>query len=122
GEGDFGAAVLMEHSKDEIGVLGHAFELMRARIAEMTGTLRDERDVLDAVLESTGDGILMADDDGRTLVANSVWESLTGGPGLLAAGGLQRVDVGSTPETFDDAVRRWLAARCLVTITAFGRS
>jgi signal transduction histidine kinase len=121
GEGDFGQAMLTDHGKDEIGLLGHAFESMRARIAEMTGTLRDERDVLDAVLESTGDGIVMADEDGRSLVANSVWESLTGGAGLMAAGDLQRVDGGATPETFDDAVRRWLADRDLVTVGAFER-
>ena len=36
----------------------------------MTGRLRDERDVLDAVLESTGDGILMVDPAGRPVVAN----------------------------------------------------
>jgi signal transduction histidine kinase len=122
GEGDFGQPVAMDHSKDEIGILAHAFESMRARIAEMTGTLRDERDVLDAVLESTGDGILMADEDGRTLVANSVWASLTGGAGLAAAGSLQRADGGATPENFDDAVRRWLADRDLVTVAAFERT
>ena len=121
-EGDFGDAVALLNRKDEIGVLTHAFESMRARIAEMTTTLRDERDVLDAVLESTGDGILMADDDGRTLVANSVWESLTGGAGLLSAGDLQRVDGGPIAETFDDAVRRWLADRDMVTVAAFERT
>jgi two-component system phosphate regulon sensor histidine kinase PhoR len=122
GEGDFSEAVLVDDSRDEIGVLAHAFESMRARIAEMTGALRDERDVLDAVLQSTGDGILMVDDDGRTLVANSVWESLTGGAGLIAAGGLQRTDGGSTPETFDDAVRRWLTDRDLVAVAVFERA
>src|SRR5262249_40088589 len=48
-------------TSDEVGVLATAFERMRARVAEVTGSLRDERDVLDAVLESAGVGILLVD-------------------------------------------------------------
>ena len=57
-------------TNDEIGTLAVAFEQMRGRVASATGTLRDERDVLDAVLESAGDGILMVDEVGRTVVSN----------------------------------------------------
>jgi PAS domain-containing protein len=38
--------------------------------------------VLDGVLESTDDGILMADSAGRPVVGNRRWAALLGGPGL----------------------------------------
>ena len=69
------------HSSDEIGVLAGAFETMRQQVGSATGRLRDERDVLDAVLESTDDGILMADTAGRPVVANRRWTLLLGGSG-----------------------------------------
>jgi signal transduction histidine kinase len=91
---------------DEIGTLARAFDVMRGRVAEATAALRDERDVLDAVLESTGDGILMTDTKGNTLVANRQWAALTGGEGLRAAGDM--APAGGVA-AFDEAVRGWLA-------------
>ena len=104
-EGDFSQPVSAT-SKDEIGTLGRAFEEMRQRLADLTERLRDERDVLDAVLGSTGDGILMVNADADTVVANHVWSELAGGDALPATYDLRRVD---TPEaTFGDLARRWL--------------
>jgi signal transduction histidine kinase len=104
---------------DEIGTLATAFEQMRSRVAAMTGTLRDERDVLDAVLESAGDGILMVDDEGKTVVANYAWTYLTGGDALDAAGALRRVDATHEVDTFADAARRWLADPEFVAVSDF---
>jgi signal transduction histidine kinase len=108
-------------SSDEIGTLANAFEMMRSRVATMTGDLRDERDVLDAVLESAGDGILMVDQHGYTVVANYVWSYLTGGEGLAAAGSLQRVEVAERPETFAQLAQRWLVDPEQVHVADFER-
>ena len=106
-------------SNDEIGTLATAFEQMRGRVADMTGTLRDERDVLDAVLESAGDGILMVDEHGQTVVSNYAWTFLTGGDGLAAAGALRRADAGGEIDTFADAARRWLTDSEYVAVSDF---
>jgi signal transduction histidine kinase len=92
--------------RDEIGTLAAAFETMRERVRAVTGILRHERDVLNAVLESTGDGILMTAPDGTPLVGNRRWTELLGGAGLEAAADLRRVGGG---EDFAQAVRGWLA-------------
>jgi signal transduction histidine kinase len=105
--GDLAQSIAVR-ANDEIGTLATAFEQMRSRVAAMTGSLRDERDVLDAVLESAGDGILMVDEQGGTVVANYAWTFLTGGDGLAAAGALRRADAGDTADTFADAARHWL--------------
>jgi signal transduction histidine kinase len=104
--GDFQQPVAVT-SRDEIGTLTGAFERMRGRVAEMTGTLRNERDVLDAVLDSTGDGILMVDQRGAAVVANRAWSELAGGTALAAANDLQRADGASGD--FGEAAQHWLA-------------
>src|SRR5262249_48005198 len=65
---------------DEIGILARAFETMRQRVAATTGALRHERDVLDAVLEAAGDGILMADGARDRLGRNPRRADTPGGP------------------------------------------
>lgn len=117
-EGDLLAPIVVRAS-DEIGTLARAFEQMRARVAAMTGTLRDERDVLDAVLESAGDGILMVDADGKTVVSNYAWTFLTGGDGLAAAAALQRADAGDEVDNFAQATQRWLADREYIAVSDF---
>lgn len=94
-------------SRDEIGVLANAFETMRQRVAATTSTLTHERDVLDAVLESTGDGILMVDDAGHTLVGNRRWRELLGREGLQAASELRLLE-GTHQQTFADSSSAWL--------------
>jgi signal transduction histidine kinase len=91
---------------DEIGELARAFDVMRHRVADVTRSLRDERDVRDAVLESTGDGILMVTRAGETAVANPRWAELVGGDGLRAAADLTRADGAGTLAT---AATAWLA-------------
>jgi two-component system phosphate regulon sensor histidine kinase PhoR len=94
-------------SQDEVGNLAAAFEQMRQRVAEMTERLREERDVLDAVLGSTGDGILMVDDHAQTVVANQVWTDLVGDATLRAAGNLIYTD--NRDVDFGALADRWLA-------------
>jgi signal transduction histidine kinase/HAMP domain-containing protein len=93
---------------DEIGVLAGAFETMRQQVAAATTHLRDERDVLDAVLESTDDAILMADPAGQPVVANRRWTALLGSPDLNAAADLRRLE-GDYQQTFAEAAATWLA-------------
>ena len=59
-------------------LLAQAFDTMRERVADATTALRSERDVLDAVLESTAEGIAMTTAAGETVVANSRWTDLVG--------------------------------------------
>jgi signal transduction histidine kinase len=105
-QGDF-AQPIESSSRDEIGTLSVAFEDMRQRLADLTDRLREERDVLDAVLGSTGDGILMVNGEAQVVVANRVWSELAGGDDLGATYALRRVDA---PEAnFGSLVQRWLA-------------
>jgi signal transduction histidine kinase len=105
-EGDFTHAV-SGGGRDEIGTLARAFEHMRQRLADLTERLRDERDVLDAVLGSTGDGVLMVNSVGETVVANRLWSELAEGDDLSAISTLTRVDA---PESlFGDLAAHWLA-------------
>jgi signal transduction histidine kinase len=90
--------------RDEIGRLAHAFEGMRAQVAAATDVLRDERDVLDAVLESTDDGILMVDATGEPVVANARWSVLLG-RGDLAVHDVTRLDGG---DSLADAALGWM--------------
>jgi signal transduction histidine kinase len=105
---------------DEIGVLAHAFETMRQRVSAATTRLRDERDVLDAVLESAGDGVLMADRSGQQVVENRRWAELLGSRGLAAAGDLRRLE-GSHQQKFDEAARVWLGDSEQIVAAEFER-
>jgi signal transduction histidine kinase/HAMP domain-containing protein len=107
------------NGRDEIGALGTSFERMRERVAEMTTRLRGERDVLDAVLESTGEGILMVDPSGTTVVANRVWSDLFGEARLSAARGMRRTD--NPSEDFGEAANRWLSEPRKVVASEFER-
>jgi signal transduction histidine kinase len=81
--------------------------------------LTNERDVLDAVLESTGDGILMVDGAGKSVVGNRAWRELAGGPHLHAALELRRAD--GDQGTFGDAVDRWLVDPDVIAAADFER-
>jgi two-component system, OmpR family, sensor histidine kinase VicK len=104
---------------DEIGALAGAFDTMRTQVARTTTALRDERDVLDAVLDSTGDGIIMTDATGRLLVANRRWSEQIGGAGLGAAAAL--APTGGAEASFGAAARGWLADADRVTSGDFER-
>ncbi|MGE0544828.1 MAG: ATP-binding protein [Dehalococcoidia bacterium] len=92
---------------DEIGTLARALDAMREQVAAASAALRDERDVLNAVLEATDEGILLTDADGTTRIMNARWQELTGGDGLHAARTLARSGGGSG--SFADAWRDWLS-------------
>lgn len=113
--------VIEGRSRDEIGVLANAFETMRQRVAATTTTLRDERDVLDAVLESTGEGILMVDDAGHTVVGNRAWRDLLGGDGLIAASDFRRLE-GTHQQTFADSCSAWLTNPESIAAAEFERT
>jgi two-component system phosphate regulon sensor histidine kinase PhoR len=107
---------------DEIGLLGRAFETMRERVGATTGALRDERDVLDAVLQSAGDGILMVDPSGKIVLANARWtEQLGAGEGIAAANDLTRVGRSGHDASFESAVRGWLADPGRIAVEDFER-
>ena len=105
-------------SSDEIGILARSFDSMRERVAASTYALRDERDVLNAVLESAGAGLLMTDAAGTPLVANRRWQQMLDGEGLSAGSGLERVGGG---ESLPDAARGWLTDRERVVTADFER-
>ncbi|HEV8639275.1 MAG TPA: ATP-binding protein [Chloroflexota bacterium] len=90
---------------DEIGARERAFDTTRERVAATTATPPGERGVLDAVLESTGDGVALVDVRGEVVVANGRWAALLGGEELAAAAELERVGGG----TFGEAACAWLA-------------
>ena len=91
---------------DEVGTLARAFETMRASVRGAHAAVREERDLLDAVLESTGDGILMTDTDGARLVGNRRWADLTGGESLAAAADL--APLGGDSGAFGVRSAHWL--------------
>jgi two-component system phosphate regulon sensor histidine kinase PhoR len=115
--GDYSQPVTVRRS-DEIGVLARSFETMRERVAASTHALRDERDVLNAVLESAGAGLLMTDAAGTTLIANRRWQQMLGQEGLTAGAGLTRVG-GS--ESLVEAACTWLVDRERVATADFER-
>ncbi len=116
--GDYSGPTSVPGRTDEIGELARAFEIMRQRVANATSTLRDERDVRDAVLESTGDGILMVTREGDTALANARWTELVGGDGLQAAANLLRTDGGGR---FAEAAAAWLTEPHHVAAADFER-
>jgi signal transduction histidine kinase len=107
GSGNLDQPVDDVRSSDEIGRLAQAFERMRARIARATAEIRDERNVLDAVLESAGEGILMTGKHGETVVANRTWTELVGAPTLAAAARFRAAE--QADQSFADVAARWMA-------------
>ncbi len=105
---------------DEIGVLAGALETMRERVAASTTLLRNERDVLNAVLDSTGDGILMTDQQGRAVVANRRWSESLGEADFTATVELRQLE-GSFQRSFTDAVHGWLEDSERIGVAEFER-
>lgn len=73
------------HTNDEIGVLAAAFDHMRERVGlasraliEAKAHAEDERNLVNAILNSTHDGIIMFDAEQRFKVVNRRWEYLFG--------------------------------------------
>lgn len=65
-------------SSDEIGRLGRAFNLMADELQDTIGIISEERGKLAALLETMGDGLVMLDEHGVIVLANSAAEHLLG--------------------------------------------
>ena len=63
-------------SRDEVGELAEAFNLMAARLKEMVTVLTNERDKMAAILSTMGDGILVVDSESRVTMVNRAAEKL----------------------------------------------
>lgn len=63
-------------SKDEVGELAEAFNLMSAKLKEMVALLTNERDKIAAILSTMGDGILIVDSKNKVTMVNKAAEKL----------------------------------------------
>jgi len=61
-------------SRDEVGELATAFNLMAAKLREMVGLITTERDRIAAILSNMTDGILVVDGDSRITSVNEAAE------------------------------------------------
>ena len=104
---------------DEIKLLAQAFDTMRERVADATTALRSERDVLDAVLESTAEGIAMTTTTGETVVANSRWYDLVGGGALTSIDALEHAE---DRRSFGTVAAAWLTDPDRVAAADFERT
>jgi len=84
-DGDLGVRVAYD-SKDEIGDLSRAFDLMAGAVEERTGELerserdtRLERDRLDAVIKSMHDGLFILDPSGNVTLSNDAAKPIVEG-------------------------------------------
>jgi signal transduction histidine kinase len=110
-------------TNDEIGTLGRALDQMRERVGAANSALREqkaqseaERNVVNAVLDSTRDGIIMFDAAGKLVVANERWEELFGVPRWSVAGATAERVLGligplaADPQRLGERLRALLAA------------
>lgn len=63
-------------SRDEVGKLAEAFNLMATRLKEMVALLTNERDKMAAILSTIDDGILLVDNESRVAVVNRAAQKL----------------------------------------------
>lgn len=71
------------NNRDETGMLASQFNLMAARLREMTGQLQEkirdvsaEKNKLNAILNNMADGVIAVDSQGRLMMANPVAEKM----------------------------------------------
>jgi two-component system phosphate regulon sensor histidine kinase PhoR len=109
-------------AKNEIGVLAQAFDHMRERVGfasnallEAKATAENERNLVNAILNSTHDGIIMFNAEQHFQMANSRWVDLFGVPSKELIG-KAAADVSSLvarqfakPEEFDQTTSALLA-------------
>ncbi len=62
-------------SRDELGSLGRAFNLMSGNLKETMTTLSSEKNKMDTVLSTITDGVIMTDSRGRIILANPAAEA-----------------------------------------------
>jgi two-component system phosphate regulon sensor histidine kinase PhoR len=63
-------------TNDEIGRLGHTFNEMSLNLRKLVGEISTERAKLQTVLASMADGVVMADAEGKIILANQATERL----------------------------------------------
>lgn len=63
-------------SNDEIGQLGHAFNLMARRLQETITDLSDKQNKLISILASMDDGVLVIDNNEKILIANTAAQKI----------------------------------------------
>ena len=63
-------------SRDEVGELATAFNLMTSKIREMVNVITSERDRMGVILSNMGDGILVVDSDSRITTINRAAEKM----------------------------------------------
>jgi two-component system phosphate regulon sensor histidine kinase PhoR len=80
GQGDFTVRV-EPSSYHEFSAIGNTFNTMAARLEELVGDLEEERQMLQAVLDNMGDGVLSLDADTRLLSLNQAARRLLRLPG-----------------------------------------
>lgn len=57
-------------TKDEIGQLGHAFNLMAGRLEDTIKDLRDKKNKLESILTSMDDGVIVVDNHEKVILIN----------------------------------------------------
>jgi signal transduction histidine kinase len=78
---DFGRGAPMAmptHASHELGVLARAFERMAAEVREKAAAVRRNAEVLDKVVASMADAVLVVDHEGRTVFSNPALVTLFG--------------------------------------------
>lgn len=96
--GDYSPSLDASGGPSEVRVLARTLDKMRKRVARSTAALSDERDVLDAVLESAGSGIALVATNGKPVLRNRRWAE-------FAVPTLLRVGDG---RPLEDAIQDWL--------------
>lgn len=77
GTGDYSQRIAVS-SKDEVAELAEVFNHMIDNVAASQKTIKEERDHLQAVLKSIGDGIFVIDRDRNVILMNPVAERILG--------------------------------------------
>ena len=70
--------VVPTHASHELGVLARAFEHMAAEVREKTAAVRRNAEVLDKIVASMADAVLVVDRDGKTVFSNPALVTLFG--------------------------------------------
>ena len=65
-------------ARDEVGVLGRAFDEMTGSVARLTGDLRSSAEQLDAIIQSMAEGVIAVDPEAKVVAFNKEAERILG--------------------------------------------